>query len=752
MPALLIPEPRNTAPDGAGNQQPRPSPWIYSPALDLVVGCGAWSAPLLLFAFFASRYDAQAWTVGFYFVALLFNYPHFMATVYRAYHTHREFAKYRIFTLHTAVLLLLAGIVAHLWYPLLPVLFTLYIYWSPWHYTGQNFGLLMMFARRSGISPTATERRALRLAFVASFAILLLSFNTGASNDALILSLGLAAKITLPLRAALAAVFFVATGWAISSLRRRATLRALVPAMLLSLTQFLWFLLPALIELLTSRGVPQTRYSSGILAVLHSTQYLWITSYYQRKEARAAGDARWKFSRYFLTLLAGGIALFIPGPWIVSRLFHADFAASFLTFTALVNIHHFLLDGALWKLRDSRIASLLVSSQQSALPPEAAAKTGTVAFARWFAGPAQPARALRIAIVVGMFAVAALDQLHFYLANRVDRLDALQRAAALNPNDSTIQLRLAHAAEVAGQRDRQMIALRRAAQINPDSRSVQENFARGLVQSGNTQEAYSQYLGIVDRWPTDADALVNLGLLAHQLGHYEEAADHWQRAIAVDPQQSLAQLYLAQLLEQQGQLQAAANHYRAYLRLAGQQPIPTRDQRAQTLAIQLKIADAEAAGNQIQKVNNEYHAIAQQAHDAHDDALESLAMIHLAELDEKSGDISGAAISYQRALTVDAALADPKSAAADWVTFGQFLRRTGHPEDLIFACMLHAEQLLRNTPGEVQNAVSTARAQSENRLTPSAAAKVRATLPAALQKAMSPAVPQPAVPSTAPAK
>ena len=707
---------------------------------------------MLLLAFFASRYDTQAWIIGFYFVALLFHYPHFMATVYRAYHTHREFAKYRIFTLHTAVLLLVAGIVAHLWYPLLPFLFTLYIYWSPWHYTGQNFGLLMMFARRSGISPTVAERRALRLAFVASFTMLLLSFNTGPSNDALILSFGLAAKITLPLRAALAAVFFVATGWAFSSLLRRATFRALVPSMLLSLTQFLWFLLPALIELVTSRGVPQTRYSSGILAVLHSTQYLWITSYYQRKEARAAGDSGWKYSTYLLTLVAGGIALFIPGPWIVSRLFHADFATSLLTFTALVNIHHFILDGALWKLRDSRVSSLLVNSDQSAPPQEAAAQTGIIAAARWFAGATPLARALNIAIVIAMFAVAVLDQLHFYLANHTDRLDALQRAATLNPDDSTVQLRLAHAAELAGQRDRQMIALRRAAQINPESRSVQENFARGLVESGNTQEAYSQYLHIIDRWPADADAHVNIGLLAHQLGHYDEAADHWQRAIAVDPQQSLAQLYLAQLLEQQGQLQAAANHYRAYLQLAAQHPNPTRDQRVQTLAIQLKIADADAAGNQRQNVGNEYLTIAQQAHDAHDSALESLAVIHMAEFQEKSGENNHAASSYQRALTVDSTLTDPKSVAADWVTFGQFLRRSGHPEDLVFACMLRAEQLMRNTPGDVQNAVSTARAESEKRLTPSSASKVRATLPATLQEAISSAVPQPTVQSTAPAK
>ena len=63
---------------------------------------------------------------------------------------------------------------------------------------------------------------------------------------------------------------------------------------------------------------------------------------------------------YFLTLLAGGIALFIPGPWLVSYAFHYDFTTSFLIFMALVNIHHFMLDGALWKLRDTRVSSLLV--------------------------------------------------------------------------------------------------------------------------------------------------------------------------------------------------------------------------------------------------------------------------------------------------------------------------------------------------------------------------------------------------------
>ena len=179
------------------------SPWIYRPWIDLTVGCGAWSAPLLLAGFYFANSYGRGWSVAFYFLALLSNYPHFMATVYRAYHTRDEFEKYRLYTVHVALLLALAGVVTHLWYALLPWIFTLYICWSPWHYTGQNFGLLMMFARRAGVSPTEAERRALHLSFIASYILLMLSFHTGASGDALILSLGLAVKFTLPARAAL---------------------------------------------------------------------------------------------------------------------------------------------------------------------------------------------------------------------------------------------------------------------------------------------------------------------------------------------------------------------------------------------------------------------------------------------------------------------------------------------------------------------------------------------------------------------
>src|SRR5438105_9283842 len=142
--------------------------------------------------------------------------------------------------------------------------------------------------------------------------------------------------------------------------------------------------------------IPQSRYSTGVLAVMHSAQYLWITSYYARREADAEGVSRWRPFGYFAILVAGGIALFVPGPWLASHVFHFDFTRSFLIFTALVNLHHFILDGAIWKLRDGKVASLLLNTQVRV--SEAATEAGSMLAAgwRWMIGSTPGARALRV--------------------------------------------------------------------------------------------------------------------------------------------------------------------------------------------------------------------------------------------------------------------------------------------------------------------------------------------------------------------
>src|SRR5260370_19191378 len=188
--------------------------WLYAPALDLIVGCGAWSAPLLLVTYLLSQSSTLNLATVFYALALVFNYPHFMATIYRAYGTREDFSKYRVFTVHVTALLILTAILTHTSLKLLPWVFTLYINWSPWHYSGQNYGLLMMFARRNGAAPTTTERRALYGAFLISYLMLLITFHTGPSQNFLLLSLGISARASCLARIISGALFASFLGFA----------------------------------------------------------------------------------------------------------------------------------------------------------------------------------------------------------------------------------------------------------------------------------------------------------------------------------------------------------------------------------------------------------------------------------------------------------------------------------------------------------------------------------------------------------
>jgi len=282
--------------------------WLYNPSVDLIVGCAAWSAPLLILSGRSLETDARAWSVVFYALALLFNYPHYMATVYRAYHTRSEFARYRIFTLHLTALLAIVGIASHVWSAIVPWIFTVYVTWSPWHYTGQNFGLLMMYARRNGAAPTTLERRALYVSFLSSYLLLFIGFHTGPSSDPLIRSLGLPLLFSELARVALLVLFVVPGFFGLARLAVRVPASAMLAPLTLFATQFMWFVAPAVIEWVTDIRLSQARYSSGVLAIMHSAQYLWVTSYYARREADAESGGTWRPWAYAGTLVAGGSA------------------------------------------------------------------------------------------------------------------------------------------------------------------------------------------------------------------------------------------------------------------------------------------------------------------------------------------------------------------------------------------------------------------------------------------------------------
>jgi tetratricopeptide (TPR) repeat protein len=712
-----------------------PRPWIYGPWLDLVVGCGAWSAPLLAVAAWLTPASTHGWAVGFYLLAIVFNYPHFMATIYRAYHTREDFDKYKFFTLHVTLLLAATVVVMHASPRLFPWVFTLYICWSPWHYTGQNYGLMMMFVRRNGASVTPNERQWLHAAFWASYLMLLASFQSGGSSDPLILSLGVPAKITLPIRVALGATFAAFVFLGFRTLVQRTSLRAMTAPLILAGTQFLWFVLPTLLELHSAYQIPQTRYSSGILAVLHSAQYLWITSYYQQREARAEGQSGWRLATYFVILIAGGIALFIPAPWLVSRIFHYDFTTSFLIFTALVNIHHFILDGALWKLRDSRIASLLIDRGGNAKVDEGIPSKADSA-ASWLGGRILSAPGFRIGVVALLFLWGGMDQFHFALGTDEGNLAALERAASLDPYDSMLQARIAAAESKAGRRDQAVSALERAVALTPHNAALQQACAKAMLEDGRYTDAYAHYQKMLVIFPRDPDALVNYGLLAARLGHSDEAVESWEKAVDASPGQANAHLYLAETLDQRGEHAAAARHREAFLKTAAAHPDDPAAGEAQQITVAIQLADDDAQLRRNSAAVAGYLSAVALAEREGNQKLESLALAHLADFQEKSGELKAALRSYQHSLALDSKAGDARNEAVDWFNYGQFLRRHLVPEELPYACFLQSEQLLADAGGAEIKTVRTARRELESHLGKKSSA-VEKNLPEFLSRATS---------------
>ncbi|MFI5078464.1 MAG: tetratricopeptide repeat protein, partial [Vicinamibacteria bacterium] len=544
------------------------------------------------------------WSAVFYGLALVCNYPHYMATIYRAYGRDDRGA-HRLYTHWLTAGLIALGIAAHAWFPLVPWLFTAYVMWSPWHYTGQNFGVLMMFLRRAGVDVSAEERRRLHLAFLASFIMLLAAFNTGASADPLVLSLGLP-PISARIMEAGAGLTFLAGGLAaFVPLARRAPRGALLAPLTLYSTQALWFVLPVAVNWMASIDTPQTRYSSGMLAVMHSAQYLWITRYFAKRDAEQAARAGgWSPWRYWATLLAGGAALFLPIPWLASYGWHVDFTASIFIVAAIVNLHHFMIDGVVWKLRNPRVGRVLVQADATAADAAPATRAAIA--------DAAPGRrpvftwAWRAALVAALALLAAVDQWRYVLAIGHGERDRLAEAARLNPYDSGTYLRLAQVESAAGDPAAAAAALRRAVDVNPQSPFLAQALVRRLIDANQFDEAYRQCQAMLARWPDDVNALVNAGVLADRLGDAAAAERWWTQAVAHDPAQRRVHLYLAEGLDARGATSDALAHYRRYLELTARAAVDDRPDPREVVAIVVKFGNALARDGQSDTARGQY--------------------------------------------------------------------------------------------------------------------------------------------------
>ena len=354
--------------------------WLFGPAPDLILGCGIGSITILAVQLLSGPALA-AWVPGSLLI-LAFAVPHYGATLLRTYEHTEDRRKYALFSLHATLALALAFVVGVHVDVVGSLILTIYLTWSPWHYTGQNYGIFLMLLGRRGVQISPAAKRLVYASFILSFALTFLAIHgverspsyapvSYAGTAFRLLPLGIPEPVAAAALVAVALAYLACLVAAGVLLLRAGSLRAIAPSAVLALTQALWFSVPVIVKHWNPFGVSAalagvyTAYGFLWIAAFHALQYLWITTYY----ATAGPMPRPGRLRYLGKVALAGFAIWtLPAlmfaPGLLGRLPYESGLG--LIVAAVVNLHHFVLDGAIWKLRDGRVANVLLRTASAA--------------------------------------------------------------------------------------------------------------------------------------------------------------------------------------------------------------------------------------------------------------------------------------------------------------------------------------------------------------------------------------------------
>ncbi len=296
---------------------------------------------------------ASAWDALAVVVAAL-NGAHFAATSWRLYRSREAMARFPL----TAALVpaaVLTGVAASFAWPAgaAPYFIKLFLLWSPYHYSGQTVGLSLLYARRAGVVLEPLERRALS-AFVFGTFILTVARAEVRLNRFDYLgvaypSLGLPPWVA---SAALAAVALAGAAVLLFALRRRERLPAL-------------FFVPPAAQLVWFAFGPASDLFYPLVPLFHGLQYLFVSWFLHLQERRLEGapataaSAALESARWAGGSLAGYAVLFLALPKLLSAATGTTFLFATAVFTGGVQLHHFFVDGVIWRLRTPGLSKTL---------------------------------------------------------------------------------------------------------------------------------------------------------------------------------------------------------------------------------------------------------------------------------------------------------------------------------------------------------------------------------------------------------
>jgi hypothetical protein len=224
------------------------------------------------------------------------------------------------------------------------VLWTTYQAWVPYHYSAQAFGLALMYAYRSGAQLDDDGRRWLRWACFLPFVWSLLQPQGAIGQVLQYAGVGGLAGLA-PLRTAasttLAALVFVAPLAVFVRLARGRRLPMPLISLLVVYANAIWWILFTSID------------AFYWATVFHGAQYLAIVTVFHVKDRQRQPGVRrpaYQALGFYGANLALGLVLFQLWPHAYG-LAGFNLEKSVLLVTAVVNIHHFVVDAYIWRLR-----------------------------------------------------------------------------------------------------------------------------------------------------------------------------------------------------------------------------------------------------------------------------------------------------------------------------------------------------------------------------------------------------------------
>jgi len=317
------------------------------PLADLLLIGGGLSLLVLGYLGFYPESPANGWIQGHMWLLVLFsNSAHFAGSTVRLYTKPGAYQAIPFVTMGLPVVTLAVLAFGLVWpEPIGQSLQALYLTWSPYHYAAQSYGLAVMYAYRSGGLETR-QKTLLRATAMLPFLSMFLSAD-GSGLAWLLPGSLLSQPGATQARSALAGLALAGALVMPAVAFAHSYRRGMQPLPLISLcllvANSLWLTLlanrPALI---------------GPVTVFHGIQYLAILTVFHARERRrqdpAGPSALAHALRFYATCLALGYLLFQVWPW-AGVLAGFSYAESVIVSAAVVNIHHFLVDGYIWRLK-----------------------------------------------------------------------------------------------------------------------------------------------------------------------------------------------------------------------------------------------------------------------------------------------------------------------------------------------------------------------------------------------------------------